>query len=57
MNGYICFWKGKRVEVQANTSYEAQTLAALRFKAKRPYKVTVMLAEKAGEQVTHTADF
>jgi hypothetical protein len=54
MNGYVCFWKGKRVEVHANTSYEAQVQAALRMKVKRPYEVTVMLAEKDGEQVVHS---
>lgn len=53
MNGYIAFYKGKRIEVTASTSYEAQQKAAKQFKAKKPYEVTVVLAEKDGEQVTH----
>ena len=31
MNGYVCFWKGKRTEVQAYTSYEAQGKAMKYF--------------------------
>lgn len=53
MNGYICFYKGKQLEVYANTSYEAQQKAAKEFKAKKSYQVTVVLAEKNGEQVVH----
>lgn len=55
MNGYVCFYKGKRAEVYAETTYEAQQKAAVVFKAKKSYEVTVMLAEKDGVQVTHTA--
>ncbi len=56
MNGYIAFYKGKQVEVTADTSYEAQTKAAkqLGVKPKNQYQVTVMLAEKGGKQVTHS---
>lgn len=57
MNGYIAFFNGKRIEVYANTSYEAQQKAAAILKAKKAYEVTVMLAERAGEPVVHTADF
>ena len=57
MNGYKAFYKGREIEVTANTSYEAQKAAALRFKAKKAYEVTVFLCEKQGEQVTHKADF
>jgi len=53
MNGYKCFYKGKEVEVQADTSYAAQLIAASHFKAKKSYEVTVVLCEKNGEQVTH----
>jgi len=55
MNGYICFYKGKRIEVYAATSYEARTKAASQFKARKAYDVTVMLAEKSGEAVKHSA--
>lgn len=57
-NGYIAFYKGKKMEVKADTSYEAQKTAAAAFKAKKSYDVTVVLAEKDGEQVVHsTASF
>lgn len=55
MNGYIAFYRGKQIEVYAASSYEAQTKAAAMFKAKKSYEVTVMLAERDGEQVVHTA--
>jgi hypothetical protein len=55
MNGYIAFYRGKRAEVYADTSYEAQQKAAIVFKAKKSYEVTVMLAEKNGVEVVHTA--
>ena len=57
MNGYVAFYKGKRLDVHAETSYEAREKAAALFKARQSYKVTVILAEKDGEQVTHIADF
>jgi ATP-dependent DNA ligase len=55
MNGYIAFHKGRRVEVYASSSYDAQQRAAamLKVKATKSYEVTVVLAEKDGEQVTH----
>ena len=55
MNGYIAFYRGKQIEVHANTSYEAQQRAAAIFKARKPYEVTVVLAERDGQQVTHSA--
>lgn len=55
MNGYVAFWRGKRIEVTAETSYKAQLKAAELFKAKKSYEVTVVLAEKDGKQVTHIA--
>jgi hypothetical protein len=54
LNGYVCFYKSKRTEIYASTSYEAQTKAAAFFKARKQYEVTVMLAEKGGEQVIHS---
>ena len=53
MNGYIAFYKGRRIEVTAETSYQAQQIAAVRFRAKHSYDVTVVLAEKDGKPVTH----
>lgn len=57
MNGYIAFYKGRKLEVHARSSYEAQCKAASLFKAKRSYDVTVVLCEVEGKQVVHTADF
>ena len=56
MNGYKAFWRGKTCEVYALTSYEAQLAAAKIFKAKKSYEVTVMLAEKDGQQVVHSPE-
>ena len=54
MNGYICFYKGKRIEVQAETALKARDKAVAQFKASRAYQVVVVLAEKDGQQVTHS---
>ena len=56
MNGYVCFYKGRRIEVYAETLYAAQQKAATLLRAKRIYEVTVHLAEKNGEPVVHIAD-
>lgn len=56
-NGYICFYKDKRIEVRAESSYRAQQIAAKQLKAKKEYQVTVILAEKQGGQVTFTPNF
>ena len=54
MHGYVAFYKGKRIEVRADTTFAAQKIAAKIFKAKQTYQVTVMLAEKNGEPVIHS---
>ena len=56
MNGYICLWRDKRVEVYAPTSYAAQQEAAKRLGAKKTYEITVVLAEKDGAPVVHVAE-
>lgn len=53
MNGYIAFYKGRQIEVMADTSYQAQQKAAQHFKARKSHEVTVVLAEKNGQQVVH----
>jgi len=57
MNGYVGFHKGKRFEVEAETSYKAQQLIAEKYKIKKGYEITVMLAEKDGKQVIHNPMF
>ena len=52
-NGYIAHYKRQKVVVMADTQYEAQQIAAKHFRARKPYEVSVMLAEKGGKQVTH----
>lgn len=54
LNGYICFYKGKRMEVYAKTTLEARDKAAAAFKARKAYDVTAVLAEKGGQPVTHS---
>lgn len=53
MNGYKAFYRGRQIEVTANTSLEARDEAARQFKAKKAYDVTVVLCERDGAQVTH----
>lgn len=51
MNGYVCLYKKQKTEVYALSSYAAQKQAAVFFKAKKPYEITVCLAEKDGQPV------
>jgi hypothetical protein len=61
MNGYICFYRGESIETRADSSLEAQTKTAAWFQKKNPrrkvrgYEITVKLAEKDGQPITHTA--
>lgn len=52
-NGYVAFYKDKQMDVWGDTSLQARDKAAAAFKARKAYDVTVVLAEKDGEQVTH----
>jgi hypothetical protein len=54
-NGYIAFYKGKRMEIYADTKLEARDKAAKAFRAKKAYDVNVELAELDGEEYIHTA--
>lgn len=54
MNGYKAFFRGKTLEVYAESSYGAQQEAAKLFKARKSHEVTVVLCERDGEQVTHS---
>jgi hypothetical protein len=53
---YVCFHKNKQITVNALRIYDAQLEAAKIFKAKKPYEVTVYLAAKDNEPVTHIFD-
>lgn len=54
LNGYVCFYKGKRTEVYAPTLLAARDKAAAFFRAKKAYDVTAVLAEKGGAPVIHS---
>ena len=56
MNGYKAFYKGKSIEVYADTVLKARDKAAEVFKVKagKAWQMSVVLCEKAGEQVTHS---
>lgn len=56
-NGYICLHKNKRYEVYADSTFEAQKKCADKNNIKKRYEISVYLAEKDGEPVTHVADF
>ena len=61
MNEYQCFYKHKKINVQANTSLDAQTQAAKQMGAKKQYQVDVYLVatnvDKEPKQVVHTPTF
>jgi hypothetical protein len=57
MNGYKAFYRGKTIDVYANTTLEAQTKAAALFKAKKAWEVSVVLCELNGAQVTHVPTY
>lgn len=57
MHGYIAFYKGKRIEVHADSALDARNKAAAEFKARKSYDVTIVLAEKNDKPVIHKADF
>lgn len=57
MNGYIAYYKNKKIEIYADSSYAAQKKAAEIFKAKKSWEVDVYLCEKDGKQIIHTPDF
>lgn len=50
-NTYKCFYKGKSIDIQAETSWAAQKEAAKELKAKKDYQVTAVLMAKVGKQV------
>lgn len=51
MRNYVAFWRGHRIDVQADTSYEAQQIAHANFcllvnKLAKRLDVTVVLADR-----------
>lgn len=55
--GYIAHYDRKRYELYATSTVEAQRKAAQHFGcARKPWLVSVVLAEKDNEPVIHTPD-
>jgi hypothetical protein len=54
MNTYQAFYRGKSIQLEAESSYKAQQLAATLLKARKSYDVAVVLVAKDGEQVSHS---
>ena len=59
MNRYLCYWKNKSADLQAETSYQAQIKAQKYFQKQerrkvQTYDITVVLTEKNGEIVSHS---
>ncbi len=59
MNGYICFYNSKQIEIRADSLYKAKLEAIKQFHPpkSKAHMVSVMLAEKDNNTVVHTADF
>lgn len=55
-NGYVCFYHGRRLEVYAESLYQAQckVIDGLKVPKSGIGRLSVTLAEKNGEQVEHT---
>ena len=55
MNGYICMFLGKRVEIMANDLWQAKQKAiqALNVPKSKQGLLSVVIAEVDGNQVTH----
>lgn len=58
MNGYVCIWKGKRLELHAESAYAAQQMAQKAFqsdtrKKVKSWDISVVLCEVEGQTVTH----
>jgi hypothetical protein len=57
LNGYVCFFNGKRHELHANDAWDAKQKAIAHFKPKKSeqHLVSVHLAEKDGAPVLQSA--
>ena len=54
MNTYVAIYKGKLIEVNADSSYQAQLIAAKEFKVKHSYDVTAYLVAIESKPVIHS---
>jgi len=52
LNGYKCFYKDKSVDIYSDTTFNAQQAAAIFFKTKKPWDISVFLCKtRDGQQV------
>ena len=56
MNTYKAFYRGRTIEVTAETSYKAQLKAAEQFKARKSFEVTVILLAVGNREVIHAPE-
>lgn len=54
MNKYVAIYRQKRIEVEAENSYQAQLEAARLLRIKKAYMVSVFLTEKDGKEYVHS---
>lgn len=52
MNTYHAFYNGKRLELQAANTLQAQQKAAQQFKARKAWQVTIVLVASAAQPGT-----
>jgi hypothetical protein len=55
MNTYQAFYKGKKIEVQAESQYGAQKIAAEKFGVKKVWDVAIVLVAVQGREIVHVA--
>lgn len=57
MNGYICMYLGRRLEVMANDLWQAKQKAMIELGVpkKKQGLLSIVLAEVEGKQITHSA--
>lgn len=53
MNTFKAIYKGKSIEIEAETSYQAQQRAAFVFKTKKPWEIALMAVMVDGKPVIH----
>jgi hypothetical protein len=50
---YIAIYRGKQIEINAETLLEAHNLAVKQFKARKSWDVSIYLCEVDGKQIVH----
>ena len=55
LNGYICFYKGKRYEIYSFSKFNAQTQMSKQLGIKKAWEIDVILAELDSKPVIHIA--